>query len=74
MNKRSKLWIKLKLYDAVTKTLIDADREATLEEILEAKLIYEGTGICYCQIYYDEDGFMYVLRNCGICGKGLDAI
>lgn len=43
--------------------------EVSEEEVKAAKEEYANTGECNCIYIYDEPGYMYDLRYCGICGK-----
>jgi hypothetical protein len=43
--------------------------EVSEEEVKAAKEEYAKTGECNCIYIYDEPGYMYDLRYCGICGK-----
>lgn len=43
--------------------------EVPEEEVKAAKEKYAKTGECNCIYIYDEPGYMYDLRYCGICGK-----
>lgn len=43
--------------------------EVSEEEVKAAKEKYAKTGECNCIYIYDEPGYIYDLRYCGICGK-----
>ena len=43
--------------------------EATKEQIDEARLNYLIHETCDCKLIYDEAGFIYDSRICGICGE-----
>lgn len=43
--------------------------EVPEEEVKAAKEKYAKTGECNCIYIYDEPGYIYDLRYCGICGK-----
>ena len=43
--------------------------EVSEEEVKAAKKEYAKTGECNCIYIYDEPGYIYDLRYCGICGK-----
>ena len=43
--------------------------EVPEEDVKAAKEKYAKTGECNCIYIYDEPGYMYDLRYCGICGK-----
>jgi hypothetical protein len=53
-------------------------REATEIEIADAQYNYIETNICDHAkselIVYDEPGWLYDLRVCGICGEGLGTV
>ena len=59
-------------------TASNSIREATEMEIADAQFKYIETGVCDHSgnelIVYDEPGFMYSIRSCGICDAGLGAI
>jgi hypothetical protein len=48
--------------------------EVPEEEVKAAKEKYTKTGECNCIYIYDEPGYIYDLRYCGICGKMVDFI
>ena len=49
-------------------------RPATEKKVKEAKARYKKTKKCKHNIIYDEPGWMYDKRYCGICGRGLGVI
>jgi len=53
--------------------VISTVRPATTEEIEEARRLH-ALGECPHNIVRDEKGWMYDLRSCVTCGKGLGAI
>ena len=48
--------------------------KASEEEIEEAKIYFAKHKKCKIHLIYDEDGFTYTDRYCGICGKWLGFI
>lgn len=49
-------------------------REATKQEVQAAQTLFKKTGKCEHKLVYDEGGWMYDERLCGICGKFIDFI
>ena len=47
---------------------------ATQEQVEEAKNYHEEHGSCKCHLIYDEPGFDFDLRYCGICGAFIGLI
>lgn len=56
------------LYKEVKDSIGTKCIEVSEEEVKAAKEEYAKTGKCNCIYIYDEPGFMYDLRYCGICG------
>ena len=48
-------------------------REATKEEAEDAMRLYEN-GECDHRLVKDERGWMYDIRSCALCGKGVGLI
>lgn len=56
-------------------TVISSDlKEVTVEEVVEAKETFQRSGYCDHSLVEDVPGWLYDIRSCAICGKGLGAI
>lgn len=62
------------LYKEVSKVVGTTLEKVSNIEVATAKQDYIKTGECKHEYVYDESGFMYDNRYCGICGKHLDLI
>ena len=49
-------------------------REATQNEVQQARIMHDSYGECNHSVIRDEPGFMYDFRYCAICGKGLGTV
>jgi hypothetical protein len=49
-------------------------RDATDEEIDEARKLYNEQKICDHSLVVDTSAYMYDFRTCAICGKGLGTV
>lgn len=49
-------------------------REATLDEVERAVARHAESGECEHNLFTDDSGYMYDVRSCAICGRGLGAI